>query len=229
MARREIDLVLQEAVVDPHHAAHLVVLGLQTEGVPVAEGKPHAAEENAAHVGALGHETVAERTERTETVEVAEVDEVAELRVAPGVEADSASEIGLDRRISERQEAQGRRARNDAEAEVLGDLAAVHVRVVVVHAGNRALVVPEAEADLEVVAQREVPRSAHRSAVEVVQPESEQVQVLEQHVAVDPAVVALDRELARVERDGLLRACRRGPQCERCGERRGGPGSPDVS
>ena len=203
-----------------------MVLDLQSERVPIAEGEPHPAENDAAGVGSLGHEAVGERVERAEPVHRAEVDEVAELGVTPRVEAQPTSEVGLHRRVSERQEAYGRRSGNDPQAEVLGNLGAVDVHVVVVDAGHRPLVVAEPETHLEVVSEVEVPRSAHCPAVEVVEPEGEDVQVLEQDVAVDPAVEAPDRELPGGERDGVLRERRPGDEDARRGDRGGGARSP---
>ena len=106
------------------------------------------------------------------------------------------------------------------------NLAAVDVHVLVVDAGNRPLVVAEAQTHLEVVPEGEIPGSAHRPAVEVVEPEGEDVQVLEQDVAVYPAVEAPDRELPGGERDGVLRERRPGDEDARRGDRGGGACSP---
>src|SRR6188472_2402543 len=78
----------------------------------------------------------------------------------PVEDADADADIRLDASVAHGQEANGSRDRDHAELQFLFNLGAVGILEVAIDARGSALVVPEADASLQIVAEREEPLAA---------------------------------------------------------------------
>ena len=94
------------------------------------------------------------------------------------------------------------------ELEVLRDFAAVVVDEVAVDRCHGALIVANADASLEVVADAEEPLATEGPVVEIFDPEGQVVQVGEENVVVDTTVFAVDHEVTQVETHQVARSPR---------------------
>ncbi len=97
---------------------------------------------------------------------------------------------------AEREEAERRREGNDAQLELLPDLAQVLVDQIAVPAVDRVGVKADAQPRLRVLAEPDQPLAAKRHAVEILDFEIEDVQVVDEHV-VAAAVSSRERASSR--------------------------------
>jgi hypothetical protein len=204
----EIDLGPGESLVGGQLACSVLVPDFSAD-IPRAKREAHAAENHRPDRAALADIRVAEDRR-------VEVDELARLGVAPPEQADTAADVRLHRRVpSEWQEAERRRERDDAQLELLLDFREVLVDEVAVDAVDRVRVDAETQAGFGVRAERHQPLAAERHAVEIVDVEREDVQIVDEHVVAAAVrararVFARRRERAEMKVDRLLRGRGRG-------------------
>jgi hypothetical protein len=98
--------------------------------------------------------------------------------------------------MPERKEAHGRRHRHDAQFQVLLNLGTVRIDRVAIHAGDRTLVEPRADARLQIVAETHEPFAADRRAVEVLDVERQRLEIGKKHIAVHAGVFPFEEESA---------------------------------
>jgi hypothetical protein len=92
----------------------------------------------------------------------------------------------LHRRVvPERQHAERRCKRHDAQLEVRAHLGTVHVHVVAVDRRHRLFKVTKAKAAIEIVAKPDQPLAAEGKSIEVLYAEREKLLVLHQHIVAD--------------------------------------------
>src|SRR5262245_46770844 len=156
----EIDLGPGEAIIEAAFGA--LISNLAPRRNRVAR-EAQAAERDGADVVAVGDVRL------TEDTVVAEIDELSRFAVPPIEQAQADAEVRLHARSSaERQDADGRRQRDDAKTQILIDVGAVIVDEVGVDTRHGAAIEGESGAGLEIVADRDQPLGTHRCAVEIV-------------------------------------------------------------
>lgn len=162
-------------------------------------GEADAAECHRPRLAAAGHVGLAE--DRV----VGEVDELARLAVPPVEQADAHAKVRLHRVVlAERKHAHGGGERDEAEAKILIDLAAVVIDEVFVDRRDRAAVEADARANLEVLGDWNQPIGAYRRTGEVAHLEEQQVPVLDEDVVIAASVEAAGHEAAEREVERLL-------------------------
>src|SRR6185503_6080406 len=95
-------------------------------------------------------------------------EELARFAVAPGEDAGAGAEVRRHRvMMTERQEANGRGERHDAQLEILFDFTAVLVHEIEIDRRHGARLEADAEAALELVAEADQVLAAERERIEV--------------------------------------------------------------
>jgi hypothetical protein len=139
-------------------------------------------------------------------------EELAGFAVAPGEDAGAGTEVRRHRVVvTERQKANGRRERNDAQLEVLFDFTAVLIHEIEIDRRHGARLEADAEAALELVAQAHQVLAADGHGIEVVDVEREKTQVVDEHIVGDARVGRARAEPTQMEAERLLSRRRRRP------------------
>src|SRR5262249_21396695 len=127
--------------------------------------------------------------------------------------------------------ANGRRERDDAKTKILLDFRSIDVHEVAIHGRDGALVVPEPETRLEVIANLRHPLTVDRGPDEVVDPERQEVEVVNEDVLTRavpngarvflPRHEAADREGQRLLGPGRWYGCEHGEEQGEHGQKSG--------